>query len=310
MRLTPRLAALIPLLALLTGACGIALAPIFVRLSELPPVTTAFYRLALATPLLFLLQAVLERRQAAPTASDRRWLWLAGLAFAGDLGVWHVSILYTSVANATLLANLAPVVVATVAWLWLGERLGRAFPLGLVLALAGAALLVEASLGLDRRHLIGDGLGALTALFYGAYLLAIKLARRRLSTWQVMAWSTLAGALVLLPVAWALEGLGLPASLEGWLVLTALAGLSHVGGQGLIAYAMAHLPASFSSVALLLQPAVAAGLAWWLFGEALGPWQGLGGLAIVAGILIARRSSRQPPSTRRGAALKIPSRPL
>ncbi|HSK38859.1 MAG TPA: EamA family transporter, partial [Arenibaculum sp.] len=67
---------------------------------------------------------------------------------------------------------------------------------------------------------------------------------------------------------------------------------SHAGGQSLIAYALAHLPAAFSSVSLLLQPAAAAILAWALLGEALGPWQAAGAVIVLAGIFLARRGSR------------------
>jgi drug/metabolite transporter (DMT)-like permease len=74
-------------------------------------------------------------------------------------------------------------------------------------------------------------------------------------------------------------------------VLLALALLSHVGGQSLIAYALAHLPAAFSSVSLLLQPVAAALLAWLILSEALGLLQGLGGAVVLAGIAIARRGS-------------------
>ena len=107
------------LIALLTGAAAIAFAPIFVRWSEVGPSATAFWRIALALPVLALWMSA-ERRssaaaattRAAPaalTASDRRRLLLAGLFFAGDLAVWHWSIRFTSVANATLLANFTPV---------------------------------------------------------------------------------------------------------------------------------------------------------------------------------------------------------
>ncbi len=74
-------------------------------------------------------------------------------------------------------------------------------------------------------------------------------------------------------------------------MLLALALLSHVGGQSLIAYALAHLPAAFSSVSLLLQPVAAALLAWLILSEALGLLQGLGGAVVLAGIAIARRGS-------------------
>ena len=109
-----------------------------------------------------------------------------------------------------------------------------------------------------------------------------------------MAWSGVVTAAVLLPLA-LLSGESLwPATLFGWGVLLGLALLSHTCGQSLIAYALAHLPAAFSSVGLLLQPVVAALLAWWLLAEALLWWQAAGGVVILAGIVLARRASRAP----------------
>jgi drug/metabolite transporter (DMT)-like permease len=65
-----------------------------------------------------------------------------------------------------------------------------------------------------------------------------------------------------------------------------------ISGQSLITYALAHLPASFSSVTLLLQPVLAALFAWILLHEGQGPWQVLGGLLVLVGIFLARRSAR------------------
>jgi drug/metabolite transporter (DMT)-like permease len=81
-------------------------------------------------------------------------------------------------------------------------------------------------------------------------------------------------------------------TLFGWMILVALALFSHAGGQSLIAYALAHLPASFSSVGLLLQPAVAALLAWSLLAEPLGWLQAVGGVVVLIGIVTARRASQ------------------
>jgi drug/metabolite transporter (DMT)-like permease len=81
----------------------------------------------------------------------------------------------------------------------------------------------------------------------------------------------------------------LPAVPEGWLVLIGLALISHVGGQSLIAYALAHLPAAFSSVGLLVQPVTAAFLAWLLLSETLGLAQVIGGIVVLGGIFVARR---------------------
>ncbi len=288
----------IAVLCLLLGACGIALAPIFVRLSELPPIATAFYRLALAAPVLLLVMTWQPPATTLPAKGGVRWVVLAGLAFAGDLGFWHLSIVYTSVANATLFANFAPVFVTVAAWLWLGERVRPLFLVGLIMGIGGATLLLRASRDLGGTHVLGDIYGLITALFYAVYLIAIKLARRHFGTLRVMAGSTVVGALALLPFAWGMEGVVVAQTLSGWLVLIALALVAHIGGQGLIAYAMAHLPASFSSVTLLLQPAVAAGLAWWLFNEVLGPVQIIGAATILLAVLIVQYSgSRQVTGT-------------
>ena len=103
-------------------------------------------------------------------------------------------------------------------------------------------------------------------------MLAIKFARDAgASTPRLMAWSTTITALALFPVAFFSPQPLLPAGAEGWLVLIGLAIVTQILGQGLIAYAFAHLPASLSSVSLLIQPVMAAIFAWIIFGEAIGP---------------------------------------
>src|SRR5881628_2684239 len=130
--------------ALLLGATCIALSPIFVRVADVGPTASAFWRVALAAPLLWPLVALAPR--ASAPRPDWKLLLAAGFAFAGDLGFWHWSIQFTSVANSTLLANLASLFVTLAAWIFLGQRPTRLFLAGLVAALAGVALLVNASL--------------------------------------------------------------------------------------------------------------------------------------------------------------------
>ena len=86
----------------------------------------------------------------------------------------------------------------------------------------------------------------------------------------------------------------LATSAYGWLMLLGIAFVSEVGGQSLITYALADLPAAFSSVGLLLQPVAAGVLAWAILGESLGWWQALGGAVVLTGIVLARRGSKQP----------------
>ena len=286
----------VALAILLLGALGIAFAPIFVRLSELGPTATAFHRILLALPALWLWQNMESRgarRPRRPTGwPDYLGLIAAGLLFAGDLAFWHWSIRFTTVANATLLANFAPVFVTLYGFALFGERFSRTFLIGMSLALVGACVLMGRSLNLSPSHLLGDALGVITAMFYAAYIVAVGRLRARFSTATIMAWSGLATCAALLPIA-LISGESLVATtVFGWAMLAGLALISHAGGQSMIAYALAHLPAAFGSVSLLLQPAAAAVLAWWILDEALGPWQALGAAVILAGIYLARRGSR------------------
>jgi drug/metabolite transporter (DMT)-like permease len=77
-------------------------------------------------------------------------------------------------------------------------------------------------------------------------------------------------------------------------VLVALAWVSQAIGQGLIAYALGHLPASFSALALLIEPLTAAILGWAWLGEALTVPQAIGGAIVLAGIIVARRANPSP----------------
>jgi len=276
--------------ALLVGATCIALSPIFVRIADVGPTASAFWRVALAAPLLWPLLLAAPRAPAArPSAA---LLIGAGFAFAGDLAFWHWSIRFTSVANSTLLANLASLFVTLAMWLFWRSRPSPLFLLGLAAALGGVMMLVRASLAFSATALLGDALGVVTAVFYAGYLLAVKdLRDRGARTLELMAITTTVTALFLLPLALASGEALLPQSVQGWLTLLGLAWISHCAGQGLIAYSLAHLAAAFSSVSLLFQPVMAAAFGWLLLSEPLVPLQMLGGVVVLAGILLARRGS-------------------
>jgi drug/metabolite transporter (DMT)-like permease len=280
------------LIALLLGAACIALSPIFVRLSEAGPTATAFWRVALAVPVLWTFWLLQKDHRSRRYSGRWPLLLAAGLAFAGDLGFWHTSIQLTSVANSTLLANLASIFVTLAAWIFLRERPSGQFLAGLAAALAGVALLVKTSVEFSSTGLAGDALGVLTAMFYAGYIFAVKALRDRgETTLHLMAVTSTVTALILLPAALASGEQFLPSSPSGWGVLAALALVSHAAGQGLIAYALAHLPAAFSSVSLLFQPVMAALFAWAILAEPLVPLQIAGGIVVLLGIYLARRGS-------------------
>jgi len=289
---------LAPLIVLIGAASLLGFVPILVRLSEIEgtgPQATAFWRFIFATPGLLIWAGLASRRKLTEgPRGGHGVLILAGALFAFDLATWHAGIVRTSAANATLLANLTPIIVAAGAWLFLKERISARFAAGAALALLGAVILSRAGLGgesQNQERLLGDALSLLTAFWYASYILAVKQARRYASPVRVLLWTSL----VATPIALAMTLLAgealLPVTLLGWAWLVLLGAGVHVCGQGGLAYALGRLPAALSSVVILVQPVVAAIMGWILFGEALGGLQFAGAALVLAGIYIAQRAN-------------------
>lgn len=278
------------LAALVVGAVAIGFAPIFVRLSEVGPVATGFHRLFWSLPVFALL--VWMRPSPRPHAGQWRVMAASGAFFAGDMIVWHLGILLTSVANASLFTNMAPIFVALALWLFCGQVPSRRFVVALAVTVAGAAALVGGAVDFSAQRLAGDGLSLLSGLFYAGYILAVGRAREALPTPLLMAVGGAVAAALILAAALVLGEQVWPSTTSGWAVVLGLALVSQCAGQGLIAWGLAHVSASFGALVLLLQPLVAVLVAWVLFAESLEVIQVLGAGVVLAGIHLARRANR------------------
>ncbi len=280
-----------PFAALVVGALAMGISPIFVRLADVGPFTSAFWRVALALPVLYAWMRVSESGDTGPKSSYSRATLFAGIAFAGDLFFWHLSIVTTSIANATFFATTAPIWVVLFGWLIFRQRASTAVLAGLGLCILGGAALLAQSLHLKAGGARGDFFGLVTGVFFGLYFLAVQAAREGSSAARVTFEATTITALFLLAAALVLERQLLPHSLAGLAALLALAWISHSGGQGLLAVALGRLPAAFSSLVIFLEAIAAACFAWLFLGEPITLVQAAGGLAILAGIYVARPRS-------------------
>jgi drug/metabolite transporter (DMT)-like permease len=293
---TERRSFAVALTALILGAVAMGASPIFVRLADVGPHASAFWRTFLALPVLWLWMRLEASGNIAPAFRDGAVL-LAGLFFAGDLFFWHLSILGTTVANATFLATMAPIWVALAAWIIFKEKIDARMLAGLALCIAGGAALVGQSYGYNQERLPGDAFGAVTALFFAAYILATRVARGRYGPGRLSFVSTAVTCACLFAIALAIEPTLWPRSASGAAALVALALVSQVGGQGLLAVALGALPATFSALVIFIEAVAATFFAWLLFTETLGPLQLAGGAAILAGIWIARPRANEPATT-------------
>ncbi|MDD9810348.1 MAG: DMT family transporter [Gammaproteobacteria bacterium] len=284
------------LLVLLLGVMCLASGGIFVKLSELGPVTTAFYRILLAMPLALLW----ARCSAAPRPRKGLWnvprgdfglLIASGAFLAVDLILWHISFFHTTVANANLLANLVPFVVVPMTWLLFGDRPSGVFTLGLVVAVAGVWLLMAGKIDPSPDNFLGDFLAIATALFYGLYLITVGRLRARYNAGDILFWGGFSSLVILFAVMVVYESPLFPGTLHGVLILVCLAVFSQIGGQGLIAVSFGRLPINFASVAVLMQPVIAAFYAYLLFFERLSMVEIAGTATVLLGIYIAKTGS-------------------
>ena len=286
--------------ALLVAVLGISWSAIFIRWSQLPGPSSAFYRVFIAALVLGPLWAVSlaadSRRRSRLRDGGHRAAWLAvlGGAFFGlDLALYNTGVMMTKATEATLFGNNAPLFVGLGTWLIFRRPPQRSYWTGLALAAIGGATLIvgrmsrEASAG----SISGDLLALSASIFFAAYLLTTEHVREVLDT---LSFSTLAIAgsvvtllLVCLVVDAPLRGFSGPT----WMALLGLGLVSQLAAYFALVYALGHLPATVTSVSLLAQVPLTALLAIPLLGEPLHVTQVAGAALVLAGIYIVNRGS-------------------
>ena len=272
-------------LALLAGNVALAAGPFLVRHAGVGPVAAGFWRLALALPFLFVIALVVRQPIRLPRLAVLVAIAFAAFFFAADLAAWHIGILLTKLGNATLFGNLSSFLFA--AW---GLWMARQWPswvqaLGLSLAALGCGLLMAGSAILSAAHLRGDLLAALAGLLYAFYLIIVERTRGEVQPIPLLLIATAFGAPMLLYAAYWMDEVLIPTD---WTALVALALCSQVIGQGLLVYALGHIPPLIVGVAMLTQPALSALLGYLYYGEALTPLDWLGAMLIVTALILVR----------------------
>ena len=275
---------------LLGGNICLSLGAMLVRLVDTGPVAAAFWRLSLALPVI----ALLSWREAGGRLPSRRAVLVAagaGAFFALDLAAWHLGIIRTKVANATLFGNCASLLL--VVW---GIVLARQLPRGwqalaILLAFAGAGLLMGQSYELSPAYLAGDLLCLLGGALYTGYVLLMQRVRGELGSWSALAISVPAGIPILLATALLLGERIWP---QDWTVVVVLALTSQIMGQGLLIWALPRFSSLVVGLTLLVQPAFAALADWLMFDERLGPIDIMGGMMVGAALVLIRLPSRRP----------------
>jgi drug/metabolite transporter (DMT)-like permease len=284
-----------PAVTVLVGAVTIAFSSILFRLSHVSPSTGAFYRCVWALPPLWLIAQWENRRWGKLAWQTRRWAWLAGAFFAADLVLWHSAIDQVGAGLATVLGNTQVVLVGLLAWLLLRERPNRSSLLAIPVVLVGVVLISGAleQGAYGKNPPLGAVLGVLTGIAYSGFLLTLRHGLRGTPRPAGPLFdATLAAAIFILPIGFAIGNLDLTPSwsAQGWLILLALS--SQVLGWLLISISLPRLPAVVTSVSLTLQPLCSVLLAALILGESPSWLQLVGAAGILAGLVIASLGRR------------------
>jgi drug/metabolite transporter (DMT)-like permease len=288
---------LVTLAAALIGAVMISFSAIFYGLAGVSPMTGAFYRVAYALPVLFLLWFLRRNQDRRPLS--RRWIAVgAGLALASDLLSWHSSIGYIGTGLATLIANTSVIFVAIGAWILFGEKPRRTTLLAIPVILLGVVLV--SGLGGDAfgsNPVRGTVLALMAAVFYASFLLSIRHSNHEQAPAAgPLMEATLGATATLLVMGLIGPGIefGFTWPAHGWLLTLAIG--SQVIAWLMITYALPRLPAVETATIILIQPALTMAWGALIFDERPSALQILGATIILCGVAVVAwvRARLQP----------------
>ncbi|NEO78430.1 DMT family transporter [Moorena sp. SIO4G3] len=291
---------LLPIILLVIALLALSITAILIRFSlqEISANATVFNRLWIATLVFGLWNGVNQvRTQTSNQKYDAQSgykigdiLLLVGVAIShlGGRFLWTWSLTKTSVANGNVLGALTPFFATIGGWLLFKQRFDRRFLIGLALALLGATTLQIEDFIKSPNNFIGDSAALASSVFYAVNFLLLEQLRTKFSVEGILIWRCALGTLFMIPVVLIFSDQIFPISWSGWLAVISLAVICEAVGHGLVVYSLKHFSSGFVSLVLLLDPLVAAILAWILFSESLSILNLLGFAVIMEGIYLAK----------------------
>ncbi len=300
---------LIAVALLLIATVAISFAALFIKWSEteISANATVFNRLWICTVVLgfwnilnFVYLKLSNRQLNLQSEEDTPYtktviLLLLGLGctYLGFQSLWAWSITQTSMGISTVLHNFTPIFTTLSAWIFFGQRFEEKFLIGMVITIVGIVFIgigdIQITNGINDKTL-GDVAALFSAVFYAGYLLIIEQLQSKLSATKILMWSSLTGAILILPIVILTGEKIFPYSWNGWLAVICLAVICQVLGLGLITYSLNKLSAGFVALFLLIDPVLTAIEAWIIFSERLSLWDWIAFVLVLLGIYLALSS--------------------
>ena len=266
---------------------AVSASAIFIRLADAPAVAIAMWRCALGAAIL--LPPALVRGDRFPKGRDLYAGIASGVALGAHFGFWISSLDYTSVAASVVLVSTQPVFVAVFAYVLFGERTTPLSFLGIVIAIAGTAI-IAADGSVGSAALFGGTLALVGAVTVAVYVLIGRFSRTGgvgVLPYSIVVYSAAAAAL--LPVTLMLDVPLWGYSGQTWFWLAAITLGPQLMGHTVFNWALRYVQASVISGTILAEPVVAALLAWLVLSERPGLPTLVGGAVVLAGLYFLLR---------------------
>jgi len=280
-----------PKLSLALGIVCISFSPILVKLADASPLVSAFYRMSIGWVLLA--PYCLIKVDLKLPVKDLLLALLGGLIFASDIAVWNISLVLTSATISTLVANLAPVWVGLMSYLFFKRKAGKLFWIGTAIAIAGMVVLVGIDNLLHLKVNLGLVLALVASFLYALYITLSKGVLQRVATLTFMFWSMIASSVFLLLICLLQHKQLAHYDMATWFDFVCMGAICQVAGWITINHAITHLEATKVSIVLLLQTVIAAFLAAVFLNEKLLFIEIVGSAIVLGGIAVTFLKPRQ-----------------
>lgn len=276
-----------PYIPIFIGVISVSLSAIFVKLANADAGVIAFYRM-LFSVLIMLPWFLMNYRHEVKELSKRDWLFssIAGVFLAFHFILWFESLNYTSVASSTVLVTMQPLFAFIGTYLFFKEKITLKTIVAGTIAILGSILISWGDFQISGSALYGDILALVACALVTGYLLFGQDVRKRLSlvTYTMVVYSISTITLFFYIIAKD-ESFGpYPAMEWFWFILLAI--IPNLLGHNLFNWSLKWVSTNVISIAILFEPVGAAILAIFIFEEYLSATQIIGGLIVLAGILL------------------------
>ncbi|MEY8702659.1 DMT family transporter [Francisella philomiragia] len=272
---------------ILFALSNLIVASVLIRYSEVGPIASFGYRLLLPCIFLYSFLAITKDEEKL----SKKSLYIAALTgffLALDLAFYSISLIYTSIAEASLLTNLCPFITTFIAIIFLKEKVSLKYYLVLLVAFIGLLLLMSQA-GLSSQHLLGNWLAIISAVFYALFIIFSKKLRDSCSTFRMMFIASLSGSIVLFILAFIFNEQIIPTTARGIAILLAIALFGHLLGNILYISRIKHISLAMSSLVLLVGPVFALLYGYVLFRETFSIQQLVGMFIIILSVYLGKK---------------------